>query len=31
VCDPDDGNPGCTDAGEACTGVSASYDIPFCE
>lgn len=31
VCDPMDGDPGCSDAGESCTGLSASYDIPFCE
>lgn len=31
VCDPMDGDPDCTDAGEACTGVSATYDVPYCE
>lgn len=31
VCDPMDGTPGCSDSGEACTGLSASYEIPFCQ
>lgn len=30
VCDPSDGDPGCSAAGEACTGMTTSWAVPFC-
>ena len=31
VCDPNDGDPACSLAGQTCTGLAASYGVPYCE